>query len=308
MIFNVMFYVGLVLFILFLIATVALFFVLKIPKAIGVVTGQTQKKAIEEIRSGGTRPSGRRTKVKESAILARDVGGKAADTSSALRKGTKSVMMKRSTQENLEEIAEKARLDAKKATDKAKEVEKQRKIAEAEESTEVLTYNEYKKGTGVATSEETTSVLEEEQATAILTEDEASADASATRGEAVQKARYDASSDEESTDILRPTYANAVSDEEDVTDILRTTAARADLYDDDLDEEPGETQTDVLTEDMGSKLAEDEIYGVYNPEMTAVLKSDMTPNEDSIRPRKKVSLDGITVLYSETIVHTDECL
>ena len=129
MIFNVMFYVGLVLFILFLIATVALFFVLKIPKAIGVVTGQTQKKAIEEIRSGGTRPSGRRTKVKESAILARDVGGKAADTSSALRKGTKSVMMKRSTQENLEEIAEKARLDAKKATDKAKEVEKQRKIA-----------------------------------------------------------------------------------------------------------------------------------------------------------------------------------
>ena len=59
---------------------------------------------------------------------------------------------------------------------------------------------------------------------------------------------------------------------------------------------------------MGSKLAEDETYGVYNPEMTAVLKSDMTPNEDSIRPRKKVSLDGITVLYSETIVHTDECL
>ena len=43
-IFNVMFYGGLILAIIFLIATVAIFFIMKIPKAIGVITGKTQEK------------------------------------------------------------------------------------------------------------------------------------------------------------------------------------------------------------------------------------------------------------------------
>lgn len=303
MIFNIMFYVGLVLFILFFIATIVIFFLLKIPKAFGVVTGQTQKKAIEEIRSGGMRPSGRRSRTKESAILARDVGGKAADTSSALKRNSKMSMKKSS--ESMEDIAEKARQDAKVVSEKAQEAEKQRKLAEAEESTELLTYNEYKKSTSSDAGEEATSVLEEEQATAVLSEDE-TADVTAETIEKVSKAaRYGVSSEEESTDVLKPTISTVGGAEEDITDVLRTTAARADLYDDDLDEE---IETDVLTEDMGSKLSEDEVYGVYNPEMTAVLKSDMAPNEDSIRPRRKVNLEGITVLYSETIVHTDESL
>lgn len=298
-----MFYVGLVLFILFFIATIVIFFLLKIPKAFGVVTGQTQKKAIEEIRSGGMRPSGRRSRTKESAILARDVGGKAADTSSALKRNSKMSMKKSS--ESMEDIAEKARQDAKVVSEKAQEAEKQRKLAEAEESTELLTYNEYKKSTSSDAGEEATSVLEEEQATAVLSEDE-TADVTAETAEKVSKAaRYGVSSEEESTDVLKPTISTVGGAEEDITDVLRTTAARADLYDDDLDEE---IETDVLTEDMGSKLSEDEVYGVYNPEMTAVLKSDMAPNEDSIRPRRKVNLEGITVLYSETIVHTDESL
>ena len=294
MIFNIMFYVGLVLFILFFIATIVIFFLLKIPKAFGVVTGQTQKKAIEEIRSGGMRPSGRRSRTKESAILARDVGGKAADTSSALKRNSKMSMKKSS--ESMEDIAEKARQDAKVVSEKAQEAEKQRKLAEAEESTELLTYNEYKKSTSSDAGEE---------ATAVLSEDE-TADVTAETAEKVSKAaRYGVSSEEESTDVLKPTISTVGGAEEDITDVLRTTAARADLYDDDLDEE---IETDVLTEDMGSNLSEDEVYGVYNPEMTAVLKSDMAPNEDSIRPRRKVNLEGITVLYSETIVHTDESL
>ena len=48
-IYSVMFYGGLVLSILFLIASIIIFFVMKIPSAFGIVTGRTQKKAIEEI-------------------------------------------------------------------------------------------------------------------------------------------------------------------------------------------------------------------------------------------------------------------
>ena len=259
---------------------------------------------IEEIRSGGLRPSGRRSRTKESAILARDVGGKAADTSSVLKRNSK-MNMRKSSESSMEDIAEKARQDAKVVSEKAQEAEKQRKLAEAEEDTELLTYNDYKKSTSGNTGEEATSVLEEEQATAVLSEDDTADIADETVEKAPKADRYGVSSEEESTDVLRPTISTVGGAEEDITDVLRTTAARADLYDDDLDEE---IETDVLTEDMGSKLSEDEVYGVYNPEMTAVLRSDMAPNEDSIRPRRQVNLDGITVLYSETIVHTEESL
>ena len=48
--YRTLFFAGLILAVAFLIATIVLFFVLKIPKALGVVTGRTQKRAIEEIR------------------------------------------------------------------------------------------------------------------------------------------------------------------------------------------------------------------------------------------------------------------
>ncbi|MCR5105626.1 MAG: hypothetical protein K6B68_14420, partial [Eubacterium sp.] len=71
--FSAMFYGGLVLSILFLIASVVIFFLMDIPHAFGIVTGRTQKKAIEEIRAGGKAQVSKRRRVKESDILARDV-------------------------------------------------------------------------------------------------------------------------------------------------------------------------------------------------------------------------------------------
>ena len=50
--YTAMFYGGLILAIIFLIAAGIIFFVMDIPKAFGVVTGKTQRKAIEEIRAG----------------------------------------------------------------------------------------------------------------------------------------------------------------------------------------------------------------------------------------------------------------
>ena len=307
MIYNLMFYGGLVLFILFLIATVALFFYLKIPKALGVITGQTQKKAIEEIRAGGRASTSKRGK--GSAILARDVGGsseplKTPQFSFARRKDEK-----RSSDAS-GALAEKAAKDAKLEAARAM-AEKARKKDEARESesTEVLTYNEAKKKASKDTGEETTSILEEEQATAILSDDDGATDVLTSDGSVVRKESPAASGDDDATDVLKSTAVPAEPDEseEEATDILKARAMAVDLYDDDLDEEIEEDKTDVLTTDMESKFAENEIYGTYNPEMTAVLKSDMTPGEDSLHRGAK-NVEGITILYSETIVHTDECL
>lgn len=295
MIFSVMFYVGLVLFILFLIATVVLFFVLKIPKALGVVTGQTQKKAIEEIRSGGLKVTGRRTRLKESAILARDVEGKMADknTSSKLKKGARPGLNR--TSDASESLAEKAIQDAKEAVEKS---EQNRKLQEAEESTEVLTYNEYQRSGNNVSGEEKTSVLEEEKSTDILEED--STDVLTANGTVIRKDSLD--------ETLASSQTKSDINGEDVTDVLRTTAVRPDQeYDNEIRLEG--TKTDVLTEDMMNDLSQEDVYGVYNPEMTAVLKSEMAPNQDSISPRTKAAdISGITVLYSETVIHTEESI
>ena len=298
MLYNIMFYGGLVLFILFLIATVVIFFVMKIPKAFGVVTGKTQKKAIEEIKSGTVIPTGRRSRTKGSAILARDVGGKVLDKSGSIFKGSRTD--KRSSDAS-EKLAEKAIEDAKnKAQQQAKEAEEKAAKAREEDDTELLKYSETKKKKKNATGEEATDVLEEEKPTDVLS-DEEEAEEIKTVGQRMSKEE----DDEDSTDVLEKAKNSDYNEEEDVTDVLRTMAVSADI----IASEEEESKTAVLTSDMGSTLSENEIYGVYNPEMTAVLRSDMAPGEDSIRAnRSNINLDGIKVLYSETIVHTNESL
>ena len=52
-VYNVMLYGGLILAIIFAIIAIVLFVVLKVPKAIGIVTGSTERKSVEEIREKG---------------------------------------------------------------------------------------------------------------------------------------------------------------------------------------------------------------------------------------------------------------
>ena len=68
-----MFVGGLVLAILFFILTLILFFALRIPQAFGSVTGQTEKKALEQIRAGKTGDMTRRKRKSQGRIVARDV-------------------------------------------------------------------------------------------------------------------------------------------------------------------------------------------------------------------------------------------
>ncbi len=309
--YTAMFYGGLILAIIFLIAAGIIFFVMDIPKAFGVVTGKTQRKAIEEIRAGG-KPQTTSKRGRGSSIIARDVKVSESEKKSQteeVKAAKKKEEPKRSSDAS-SDIAKKAAEDARAAVEKSKA----RIKAELEdESTEVLTYQDMK---NADSSEDTTSVLEMEQATDVLTagdevyseSDDAETDVLTSDGKREEtetpKDEVDESYDDEATDVLRSTSASRYSEEDDVTDVLRNPTDE-ELYDDDLDEAD---KTDVLTADT-SGLSADDIYGTYNPEMTAVLRSDMAPGEDSVKKRVSgLDRPEITVIYCETVVHTDESL
>ncbi len=305
--YNLMFYGGLILAIIFLIASIVIFFVMKIPKSFGVVTGNTQRKAIEEIRSGDLGASGRkRNRVFGGTgnIQARDIDmSDALKKSGILDKNKKDFTadMKRSSDAS-SDLARKAAEDAAKAAaaSAAGAKERARKNLD-EESTEVLTYNDM---VSKGSSEDTTTILENEQATDVLTAGSEDYEAEDYTDENV----YDG--DDDATDVLTSGSEpkKDMSYDEEETDVLRRTSD-TDLYDDDLDEDYDleADKTDVLTADV-SGLDESAIYGTYNPEMTAVLRSDMVPGEDSVKNGPRKDLPGITVIYSETIVHTEESL
>ena len=159
-------------------------------------------------------------------------------------------------------------------------------------------------------SEDPTSVLEMEKATDILSQAEEYYEEGSNED-------YDDDADA-ATDVLtsrdakeegkeRPeSYDDESGDE--TTDVLRSTSSTVtgmNMYDDDLDEEAD--KTDVLTAEM-SGLSDKDVYGTYNPETTSVLKSDMAPGNDSVKQGGGLDQPGITVIYSETVVHTDESL
>ena len=316
--YTVMFYGGLVLAIIFLIVSGILFFVLDIPKAVGVVTGKTQRKAIEEIRAGGkpTTEKSRRGRGRGGNIIARDVKVSEAKKKETeqfkLEEANKKLNEQKRSSDASDNLAKKAAEDARAAVEKSKAKAMQ---ALEEESTEVLTYQDMKNKDD---SEDTTKVLEMEQATDILSagdelydaEPESNGDDDETVILASEENSVDIDDDydDEETDVLRSTSASSSEDEE-VTDVLRTTAkpySGDDDSDDDYEDEAD--KTDVLTSES-TLLSEDEIYGTYNPEMTAVLRSDMAPGEHSVE-KKVVGLDRpeITVIYCETVVHTEESL
>ncbi len=316
--YTVMFYGGLVLAIIFLIVSGILFFVLDIPKAVGVVTGKTQRKAIEEIRAGGkpTTEKSRRGRGRGGNIIARDVKVSEAKKKETeqfkLEEANKKLNEQKRSSDASDNLAKKAAEDARAAVEKSKAKAMQ---ALEEESTEVLTYQDMKNKDD---SEDTTKVLEMEQATDILSagdelydaEPESNGDDDETviLASEANSVDIDDDYDDEETDVLRSTSASSSEDEE-VTDVLRTTAkpySGDDDSDDDYEDEAD--KTDVLTSES-TLLSEDEIYGTYNPEMTAVLRSDMAPGEHSVE-KKVVGLDRpeITVIYCETVVHTEESL
>ena len=324
-IFNLMFYGGLILSILFLIATVVIFFLLDIRKAMGVVTGQTQKKAIEEIRQGGRADNSKKKKgTRGSRILARDIDvtdiGKTSHTSDIPKPKAEPKNEPKRNSDASESLAEKAAADARLAA--ARAAAKPKSAGDLDqESTEILTYSDTKPSK--VSSEDPTSVLEEEQPTDVLTSqdsyeedynDNLGADAdeatAVLKHESEQTEKewdrgprdYTPDADEEATDVLKSTSAGIHYDEEESIEDDDTPSG---MYDNDFDEEE---MTDVLKADTNSELSESDVHGTYDPETTSVLIAEMAPGTDSVKSKKQREYPEITVLYSETIVHTTESL
>ena len=93
-IYSIMFFGGLILAILFLALSVVLFFVLDIPTAFGSVTGSTQRKALEEIRSGKTKETKQQKKRKSQSGLIRVRNVKASSSTGSLMTGFTDIQKK----------------------------------------------------------------------------------------------------------------------------------------------------------------------------------------------------------------------
>ncbi len=280
--YKLLFYGGLTLAIVFLVLSIILFFVLKIPKALGVITGRTEKKAIEEIRSGGTQKKKRRTT--GGSITAREVS--ASSQSGVLEK-----------QQN-EKIAKAAAKDAKKmAASQEEERTAAARQAASVESTEVLKYGRSGNSEDATTmlgydvSESATNVLEgtggDDGETDVLTSD----GKSTVAGPEPAKR---AAGDDGETDVLTSSGKRASSYDDDATDVLRSDghgAAKASRA-------GADDATDILREEIPD---DGDIIGEYAQDETAVLKAGM---DDVPDPEDY----GIRVIQSETVVHTDESL
>ncbi len=282
--YNVLFYGGLILAILFLIATVVLFFVLKIPKVFGDLTGRTERKSIEEIRKTGYESKSKQEAIREetSRITVRDAEND-PETGNLKRKN----------------IERKAALDAK-LSSKESEIK-----ASLEDETEVLGAEKHESEYGEQTEiletgsdNETTDILkqypseeEESDTTDILTsEDDGGTTDILTSDD-----------DDSTTDRSTP------EDEGDTTDILTSEDEEADRTDV-LTAENESDITDILIPEKDEAAGTKEsipmdIIGRYSAEETAVLRNiHDTPEED------KNTVAGIQYIYNVTVVHTSEAL
>ena len=260
--YRTLFLVGLILAIAFLIATIVLFFVMKIPKALGVVTGRTEKKAIEEIRAGSfagrkkESGSGRRIHVRDVEM---DTG--ALHKTGSL--GATGEMPQSAVQDAVRDTAAQAAAQTTATASTGGGSRSKKDRSKAMEETEVLEF------TGNLDSPELTPDSEGE--TDVLSDDEPGATDATIRAKAVQAVYQD-----EETDVLSSGPRTMEPEDDGETDVLIS----------------------------GTSVPEDEeIVGRYSAEETAVLRSIHSTAEES-----EASAKEIRVIYSETILHTNESL
>ena len=294
--YRTLFYAGLILAVVFLIAAVVLFFVLKIPKALGVVTGRTERRAIEEIRAGGIEARSKREARRESEkrIHVREVE---METGSLGR--TSGSPGRNAARNAVNDAARDAARDAAKAASA--------QAAAAQASTTQVTVSVGSGSTTVGRTKKDRSKANEQTEvlgfTGSLDEPDMAAEPQGDETEILGGGGYNPA-DDEATDVLssdsgRQTVGGATQrtadyspELEEETDVL-SSGPRPSTEND--------METDVLF--SGTGVPEDEkIVGRYSAEETAVLRSIHTESEAESDKKE------IRIIYSETIVHTDESL
>lgn len=341
--FRIMFYAGLVLAILFLIAAVMIFFLLHVPEAFGVVTGRTQKKAIEAIDAGGNPEASvkKKSKIKTRVVGAsQDTGymrarGIDPTTTGALGKDKAKTGEAAKTMSDDEAKAAASAAAARSVAENAStnvttrseniQLIKNGKMNLDEETTDVLTYREMQEAQ--KRDSDSTEVLSEkkddsEDSTDVLTKRSGDADGEeATNvlngddsGEATDVLSTGADDDEgdEATDVLTSNGKHADEEGEEATDVLsrmKKITSEESEEDEELDTvgsymtDKGETKAHGEVHRVG----ETSMYGSTAADQTSVLVEDMANGPESTVSDSERS-QKIRVLYKETIIHTDEFL
>ena len=193
-IYNIMLYGGLALAVIFAVTAIVLFFTLKIPKAIGDVTGSTARKKIEEIREKGYE----------------SVQGVGISKKEAIKNHTTKISVRDVQSSESSKRAEKGRANYEKAVADIKNKKKNEDYLKSihEEATDILHEDMQELARNMYSDEEATDVLMEnedsEEATDVLRADDDEAATDVLR----------ANDDEAATDVLR-------AEDDDATDVLR---------------------------------------------------------------------------------------
>ena len=193
-IYNIMLYGGLALAVIFAVTAIVLFFTLKIPKAIGDVTGSTARKKIEEIREQGYE----------------SVQGVGISKKEAIKNHTTKISVRDVQSSESSKRAEKGRANYEKAVADIKNKKKNEDYLKSihEEATDILHEDMQELARNMYSDEEATDVLMEnedsEEATDVLRADDDEAATDVLR----------ADDDEAATDVLR-------AEDGDATDVIR---------------------------------------------------------------------------------------
>ncbi len=282
-----LFYGGLILSIIFLITSIVLFFVLKIPKVFGDLTGRTQKKAIEDIQKSGYEQKSKKEAIHDqtSRITVRDAQ---SDTSTL----------------NAEKKAKKERIPTRMFEDSTEvlgfenygkqDVDSTEVLGTGEDSTDVLHSDGRDYGD---TSYNQSQNVQDGEATDVLSQEEYEGDFGTTD----VLTSGDSDDDYGTTDVLT---SDNVDDDYGTTDVLTSPAAEEEAETAVLTSNDGsdEAETAVLTSDEPVVNQRSDVYGSGNEEETAVLRA---PQET---PGSTGALRKIVEIYSVTEIHTTESL
>ena len=287
--YNIMLYGGLALAVIFAVTAIVLFFTLKIPKAIGDVTGSTARKKIEEIREKGYE----------------SVQGVGISKKEAIKNHTTKISVRDVQSSESSKRAEKGRANYEKAVADIKNKKKNEDYLKSihEEATDILHEDMQELARNMYSDEEATDVLMEnedsEEATDVLrAEDDGEEETDVLRAEddgeeATDVLRADEDSEEE-TDVLR-----AEDDGEEETDVLRA--------DDD------EAATDVLRADDDE--AATDVLRAEDDDATDVLRNDdteatsvLTGQSDFTGRLSQGENSMLKMVKNVVIVHTDESI
>ena len=286
-VYNVMLYGGLALAIIFAIVAVIIFIVMKIPAAIGIVTGSTARKKIDEIREKGYE----------------SVQGGGASKSEAIKEHTSKISVRDVQAAPSARSAEQSRTNYEKAV---ADVERKRKQEEylkeiREDATDVLHEDMQEMTAPPERDDDETDIIiaphpNKKAAVEALKERQNSR-------KAPKQIHSDIEADSESaTDVLRGEDA----EDDKTTDILRDvnvkqTAEAVPSYE--AAEDDSESVTDVLRGD-DSESATDVLRGDDSESATDVLREKSDESTDILQNRRTAS--SVKIIKNVIVVHSNE--